>query len=116
MPNSSKNDIILVRYPFSDLSGAKVRPAVVVSAPRVSRLSHLVSGMILIFSSFLGLVLPLVFNLGQRSVLEDHYKIAIYAATALGLVISVFVYGFTAAFYDHREQKGKREVGKILKK
>lgn len=75
-----------------------------------------VSGMILIFSSLLGLILPPVFNLGQRSVLEDHYKIAIYAATALGLVISVFVYGFTAAFYDHREQKGKREVGKILKK
>jgi PemK-like, MazF-like toxin of type II toxin-antitoxin system len=37
MPNSSKNDIILVRYPFSDLSGAKVRPAVVVSAPHVSQ-------------------------------------------------------------------------------
>jgi len=72
--------------------------------------------MILIFSSLLGLILPLVFNLGQRSVFEDHYKIAIYAATALGLVISVFVYGFTAEFYDHREQKGKREVEKILKK
>jgi mRNA interferase MazF len=37
MPNSSKNDIVLVRYPFSDLSGAKVRPAVVVSAPHVSQ-------------------------------------------------------------------------------
>lgn len=34
MPNSLKNDIVLVRYPFSDLSGAKVRPAVVVSAPQ----------------------------------------------------------------------------------
>ena len=28
MPNYSKNDIILVRYPFSDLSTAKIRPAV----------------------------------------------------------------------------------------
>jgi mRNA interferase MazF len=37
MPNSSKNDIILVRYPFSDLSGTKVRPAVVVSAPHASQ-------------------------------------------------------------------------------
>lgn len=37
MPNSLKNDIILVRYPFSDLSGAKVRPAVVVSAPHSSQ-------------------------------------------------------------------------------
>ena len=37
MPNSLKNDIVLVRYPYSDLSGAKVRPAVVVSAPHVSQ-------------------------------------------------------------------------------
>jgi mRNA interferase MazF len=37
MPSYSKNDIILVRYPFSDLSGSKVRPAVVVSAPHVSQ-------------------------------------------------------------------------------
>jgi mRNA interferase MazF len=37
MANSSKNDVILVRYPFSDLSSAKVRPAVVVSAPHVSQ-------------------------------------------------------------------------------
>jgi len=31
------NDVILVRFPFSDLAGTKVRPAVVVSAPHVSR-------------------------------------------------------------------------------
>jgi mRNA interferase MazF len=37
MPSYSKNDIILVRYSFSDLSGAKVRPAIVVSAPHVSQ-------------------------------------------------------------------------------
>jgi len=37
MPTFSKNDIILVRYPFSDLSGAKVRPAVVASAPHISQ-------------------------------------------------------------------------------
>lgn len=37
MPNYSKNDIILVRYPFSDLSNAKVRPAIVVSAPHPSQ-------------------------------------------------------------------------------
>jgi mRNA interferase MazF len=37
MASSSKNDVILVRYPFSDLSTAKVRPAVVVSAPHVSQ-------------------------------------------------------------------------------
>lgn len=37
MPTYSKNDVILVRYPFSDLSGAKVRPAVIVNAPHVSQ-------------------------------------------------------------------------------
>ncbi len=37
MPNYSKNDIILVKYPFSDLSILKVRPAVVISAPHVSQ-------------------------------------------------------------------------------
>ena len=37
MPSSLKNDVILVRYPFSDLSDSKVRPAVVVSAPHVSQ-------------------------------------------------------------------------------
>ncbi len=36
MPSFSKNDVILVRYPFSDLSDIKVRPAVVVNAPHVS--------------------------------------------------------------------------------
>jgi mRNA interferase MazF len=30
MPSFSRNEVILVRYPFSDLTAAKVRPAVVV--------------------------------------------------------------------------------------
>lgn len=33
MARYSKSEIILVRYPFSDLSSTKVRPAVVVHAP-----------------------------------------------------------------------------------
>lgn len=37
MPSFSRNDVVLVRYPFSDLTGAKVRPAVVVNAPHISR-------------------------------------------------------------------------------
>ena len=37
MPNYSKPDIVLVSYPFSDLTGAKVRPAVVVSASHASQ-------------------------------------------------------------------------------
>src|SRR2546430_11369261 len=37
MPSYSKNDIVLVRYPFSDLSGSKVRPAIVVQDPHPSQ-------------------------------------------------------------------------------
>ncbi len=37
MPNYSKSEVVLVRYPFSDLTAAKVRPAVVVSASHVSQ-------------------------------------------------------------------------------
>jgi mRNA interferase MazF len=37
MPNFSKNEIVLVRYPFSDLTNFKIRPAVVVNAPHVSK-------------------------------------------------------------------------------
>jgi len=36
MNNYSKNDVILVRYPFTDLSNSKVRPAVVISTPHLS--------------------------------------------------------------------------------
>lgn len=36
MNNYSKNDVILVRYPFADLSSSKVRPAVVISTPHLS--------------------------------------------------------------------------------
>ena len=37
MPSYSKHDVVLVRYPFSDLSSSKVRPAVVVSSPHSSQ-------------------------------------------------------------------------------
>ena len=37
MPSSSRNDVILVRYPFTDLASAKVRPAVVVSPPHAAQ-------------------------------------------------------------------------------
>ncbi len=36
MPSFSQHNVILVRYPFSDLSSSKVRPAVVVNAPHIS--------------------------------------------------------------------------------
>jgi mRNA interferase MazF len=37
MPSYLGNEVLLVRYPFTDLSIAKVRPAVVVHAPHVSQ-------------------------------------------------------------------------------
>lgn len=54
MPSYSKNEVVLVRYPSSDLSGSKVRPAVVINSPHVSqdviivpltsRTAHLLAG------------------------------------------------------------------------
>jgi hypothetical protein len=37
MPSFFRNDVVLVAYPFSDRSGVKVRPAVVVSGEHRSR-------------------------------------------------------------------------------
>ena len=37
MSNYSRGEVVLVRYPFSDLSGSKIRPAVVVNAPHTSK-------------------------------------------------------------------------------
>ena len=37
MPNYSKFDVVLVMYPFFDLTSAKVRPAVVINAAHVSQ-------------------------------------------------------------------------------
>lgn len=37
MGSYSKGEVVLVRYPFSNLSGSKVRPAVIVSAPHISQ-------------------------------------------------------------------------------
>jgi mRNA interferase MazF len=41
MPSSSRHEVILVHYPFTDLSATKVRPAVVVHAPHPS-IDHLI--------------------------------------------------------------------------
>lgn len=37
MPNFSKNEVVLVRYPFSDLTSSKVRPAIIINAPHSSQ-------------------------------------------------------------------------------
>ena len=37
MPSYLSNEVVLVRYPFTSLTGSKVRPAVVVNASHVSQ-------------------------------------------------------------------------------
>ena len=37
MPNYSRNDVVLVRYPFTASPAVKVRPAIVVNGPHVSQ-------------------------------------------------------------------------------
>jgi mRNA interferase MazF len=37
MPSYSRNEIVIVEYPFSDLSGTKIRPGVVIGAPHISQ-------------------------------------------------------------------------------
>jgi mRNA interferase MazF len=54
MPSYSKDEIVLVRYPFSDLSASKIRPAIIVGqldrssdyliVPLTSRTAHLATG------------------------------------------------------------------------
>src|SRR5882724_674182 len=36
MPSYLRGDVVLVRFPFSELSGAKVRRAIVVNSPHIS--------------------------------------------------------------------------------
>ncbi len=96
MPNYSLNEVILVRYPFSDLTNFKVRPAIVVSrkhsshdlfvVPLTSRTTNLQPGEIAlsgwksaglnvpssikrgIFTIHDGLVLKSLGSLGQNDV------------------------------------------------
>jgi mRNA interferase MazF len=72
MPNYSKNIIILVRYPFSDLSNAKVRPAVIVNAPHSSQDI---------------LIVPLTSKTG--SLLDGEFVLADWATAGLNVVTAV---------------------------
>lgn len=72
MPNYSKNIVILVRYPFSDLSNAKVRPAVIVNE------SH---------SSQDILIVPLTSNTG--ALLDGEFVLSDWAAARLNVVTAV---------------------------
>jgi mRNA interferase MazF len=72
MPGYSKHDIVLVRYPFSDLSSAKVRPAVVVGAPHPSKDM---------------LITPLTSKMG--SLLEGEFALSEWSAAGLNVATAV---------------------------
>jgi mRNA interferase MazF len=72
MPNYSKSIIILVRYPFSDLSNAKVRPAVIVNAPHSSQDI---------------LIVPLTSKTG--SLLDGEFVLSDWATSGLNVVTAV---------------------------
>ena len=37
MPSYSRGSVVLIRFPFSDLTSAKVRPGIIISAPHPSQ-------------------------------------------------------------------------------
>lgn len=72
MPSYSKNEIVLVHYPFSDLSATKVRPAVVVHAPHVS-----LDNLIVPLTSQTTALLPGEFVLGDWAAAGLHLPTAV---------------------------------------
>jgi len=72
MPSYSKDEVILVRYPFSDLSSSKVRPAIVVHAPHVSQDNFIVP-----LTSRIGSLLPGEFVIRDASSAGLHVSSAI---------------------------------------
>jgi mRNA interferase MazF len=72
MPSYSKNEVILVRYPFSDLSNVKVRPAVIVSS------FHLSQDII---------ITPLTSKIG--SLLEGEFILSDWGAAGLNVATAV---------------------------
>src|SRR5688572_32832026 len=86
MPSYSRGDVVLVRYPFSDLSGSKVRPSVVVNGkhessdvifvPLTSRTTGLKSGeFVLADSQGAGLNVSTAAKRGLHA-LEDRFVLA----------------------------------------
>jgi mRNA interferase MazF len=72
MPSYSKNDVVLVRCVFSDLSGAKVRPAAVVHAAHESQDS---------------LIVPLTSKIG--ALLSGEFALAAWAQAGLNVPTAV---------------------------
>lgn len=91
MPNYSKNNIILVQYPFSDLSISKVRPAVVVSTRHISQ------------DIF---IMPLTSKTG--SLLEGEFVLAEWKAAGLNVATAV-----KRGLYTVHESLVVKVIGKL---
>ena len=91
MPNYSKNIVILVRYPFSDLSNAKVRPAVIVNAPHSSQDI---------------LIVPLTSKTG--SLLDGEFVLSDWVAAGLNVVTA-----FKRGIYTVNRSLVIKTVGKL---
>jgi mRNA interferase MazF len=94
MPSYLKNEVILVRYPFSALSGVKVRPAIVVNSPHVSqdvfivpltsRTTSLLTGEFLLADwAAAGLHVPTAVKRGQRELYTAHGSLILKRVSSL---------------------------------
>lgn len=92
MPSYSKHDIILVRYPFSDLSNSKVRPAVVISAPHPSQDI---------------LITPLTSKIG--SLLEGEFALSEWSAAGLNVATAI-----KRGVYTVHENLVLKVIGQLL--
>jgi mRNA interferase MazF len=72
MLSYSKHDVVLLRYPFSDLSSSKVRPAVVVNSPHSSQDL---------------LITPLTSKVG--SLLEGEFVLSEWSAAGLNVATAI---------------------------
>jgi len=104
MPNYSRNDILLVRYPFTDLSGVKVRPAVVVHAPHPSQDSFVVP-----LTSRLAALQPGEFALA------DWEKVGLNVPTAVKRGIYTIHPSLIAKLIGHLSAKDSRSLEKSLR-
>ncbi len=92
MPSYFKHDVVLVRYPFSDLSSSKVRPAVVVNAPHSSQDI---------------LITPLTSKTG--SLLEGEFVLSEWTVAGLNLVTAV-----KRGVYTVHESLVIKAIGKLV--
>ena len=92
MPSYSKYDIILVKYPSSDLSSSKVRHAAIVSAPHSSQDT---------------IVVPLTSKVG--SLLGGELELSEWAAAGLNVATAV-----KRGVYTVHENLAIKPIGSLL--